>query len=121
MPYIILLALSQGLYAGTKFSVIEQGRIVGVVESLDRFPTPDDVRQVREWLQASYKLSKGHARFIAHHASAAGYYYDLPTELLIAHIKVESGFQPKAKSRVNAIGYMQVRPYFWRGESPHDM
>jgi len=36
--------------------------------------------------------------------------YDLPAELILSVIKVESEFNPKANSRAGAIGLMQVMP-----------
>lgn len=47
-----------------------------------------------------------------HHAASE---HDLPPEMVLAVIQVESAFKPYALSYVGAQGYMQVMP-FWRNE-----
>jgi len=41
--------------------------------------------------------------------------HDLPPEMVLALIQIESAFKPYALSRVGAQGYMQIMP-FWRKE-----
>lgn len=47
-----------------------------------------------------------------HHAASK---HDLPPEMVLAVIQIESAFKPYALSYVGAQGYMQVMP-FWRNE-----
>lgn len=47
-----------------------------------------------------------------HHAASQ---HDLPPEMVLAVIQIESAFKPYAISSVGAQGYMQVMP-FWRKE-----
>ena len=47
-----------------------------------------------------------------HHAASE---HDLPPEMVLAVIQIESAFKPYALSYVGAQGYMQVMP-FWRNE-----
>lgn len=46
--------------------------------------------------------------------------FDVPHELIVVVISMESGFNPNAKSKKNAIGSMQVMPRYWK-HLPYDL
>lgn len=94
---------------------------LGNLRSYDHFPSPRQIARTRNKLESVYSLDRGKASYIAYHVSVASYLYDLPTELIVALIKVESNFNADAVSHANAIGFTQVQPLYWIDESPHDI
>lgn len=68
-----------------------------------------------------YGLPEQKARVLALIIDDASKVESVPTERLIAIIKVESNFSGNAVSPIGAIGYGQVRPNIWQGETQYNV
>ena len=98
-----------------------QGLMEGFLSVPSRMPSPTEIDYLSGIIVESYSLSRGHADFIALHVSRAAYYYAIRRDVIIALIKVESGFNPAAISKKDARGYTQVVPKWWDVDSPHNI
>jgi len=80
----------------------------------DRFDAEVWMVDMSSRLKRYIKDKSFRVEFLKHvHHSATQ--HDLPPEMVLAVINVESAFKPYAISRVGAQGYMQIMP-FWRNE-----
>lgn len=72
-------------------------------------------------LISTYGIESADAHEIAHMVAYASVIEDVPIEILVSIIKVESEFDSKAKSKHGAIGYAQVKPSAWKNEIPYNV
>ena len=93
--------LLQAYNAGPKAVVVYDGRV-------PYQETRDYVFRVNHWLLSS-PPDNGFDQWINQHAKTHG----LDPQLVKAIIKVESNFNPKARSTKNARGLMQLTPHAW--------
>ncbi|GAA6133442.1 lytic transglycosylase domain-containing protein [Oceaniserpentilla sp. 4NH20-0058] len=86
----------------------------------DRFDAEVWMVDMSSRLKRYIKDKSFRIEFLKHlHHSASK--HNLPPEMVLALIQIESAFKPYAISSVGAQGYMQIMP-FWRNEigRPHD-
>lgn len=119
LPLLFCLSWLQGTYAAVEHVDPElRSYLKDAVASADNFKDRFDAEV---WLVS---MSQPMSRYVKDHQErlsllksihAAASAADLPPELVLAVIQVESAFDPYAISRVGAQGLMQVMP-FWKKE-----
>ena len=116
--FLILLLILSPTLAQAKVDAELRGYLKQAIHSTRSF---SDRFEAEVWLvDMSARLSRYikdkafRVKFLQtlHHEASK---HDLPPEMVLALIQIESAFKPYALSRVGAQGYMQIMP-FWRKE-----
>ncbi len=69
---------------------------------------------VRAQLISVYEMEPARADWWAHHITYAAHAHDVPTNIIIGVISVESEFQTDVRSHKGAVGATQVVPSAWK-------
>lgn len=119
---IVMLLLIFGLYLTAK-PPKEQPVVIQYIQKEDDYEKL--CRERSEWahkaLTEVYGIGEPRASEIAPMIAYASVIEDVPVEILVSIIKVESEFDQKAKSKSGAIGYAQVKPSSWKNQIPYNI
>lgn len=112
----MVLAWVTSLPALTQVQVVDH-----VVVRTELDPITVSMNDVRAQLLDVYAMAPERADWWAHHITYAAYAHQVPTNILISVISVESEFQVDVASTKGAVGPTQVVPSVWKKHLGYDI
>lgn len=82
---------------------------------------PVQEEKVIQQVVESYGVKSPESRLMAMAIVDAAQKEQVPSTLIVAMVFTESTFNGNAKSKKNAVGYMQVRPKWWDSKTPYNL
>lgn len=77
--------------------------------------------KLRNTIMETYHLDVTKADWLADNINVASNLYQVPTDIMLSLVAVESEFDENAISSSDAVGFTQVVPSVWEDEIPYDV
>lgn len=108
-------------FCGVYYAQQNQPQPIQTVVEVNRNEVFDESRKIEGILVARCGMPTEQAEDVAPKIAKAAVSEKVPSEILTAVVKTESEFDPKAKSKTGSIGYAQIKPKYWKNETPYNI
>jgi hypothetical protein len=108
-------------FCGAYYTQQNQPQPIKTVVEVNRNEVFDESRKIEGILVSRCGMPTEQAEDVAPKIAKAAVSEKVPSEILTAVVKTESEFDPKAKSKTGSIGYAQIKPKFWKNETPYNI